>query len=153
MRLGVAVIAMAVALLVAGGTATAVPSGNGGNAQLKREKAALTAKVAKLKKQVVHLSGQLKTANMQLQTTQAALAQAKTDLQTAQNGNTTLQQQLAAAQTGVPGAISTMSPLDVWNNVLPAITRLMNSNGVRWQTSAYNSSDYKTIEYVWCGFC
>ena len=69
------------------------------------------------------------------------------------HANTTLQQQLTAAQTGVPGTISTMAPLDVWNNVLPAITRLMNSSGARWQVSAYDSSDYDTIEYVWCGFC
>lgn len=150
MRLGVAAVAAAVVLLAAGGTATA---GSGGNAKLKRENAVLTAKVAKLKKQVTYVSGQLKTANAKLESTQTTLDQANTDLQTAKDANATLQQQLTAAQTGVPGTISTMAPLDVWNNVLPAITRVMNSNGAKWSVNIYNSSDYDTIEYVWCGFC
>ena len=149
MRLGVAAVAAAVVLLVAGGTAAA---GSGGNARLKHENAVLAAKVAKLKKQAAYVSGQLKTANTTLGR-QTTLDQANTDLQTAKDANTTLQQQLTAAQTGVPGTISTMAPLDVWNNVLPAVTRVMNSSGAKWSVNIYNSSDYDTIEYVWCGFC
>jgi hypothetical protein len=133
-----AIVVLAVIALVGAWPASAAgPSGR--IASLERQNAALTQKVAKL-------TQALNGANNQLTTAQNAVAAAL-------NLEQTYKAQVAADQQGVATTIVGMSPVDIWNSVFPAMIKVFNANGPRFQVSTFDQGNYKTVEIDYCGFC
>ena len=64
----------------------------------------------------------------------------------------TARQQLATAQSGVAGALSTMTPEQIWPLLADPIARLYNTP--RWSNSYFSSGpDYATWSFTRCDFC
>lgn len=95
--------------------------------RLQREKASLTAERDDARAQATDLTGQVATLT---------------------NERDTARQQLATAQRGIGGLISTMAPVDIWNLAFPAVAAVFRSD--RWHTSYYSLGSYT---FTCCGFC
>ena len=92
--------------------------------QLQRQNATLRRQVTSLRDQVKTLTSQRNTARLQL----------------------------AHAQQGVVGALSTMLPDQIWPLFASPIANAFST--ARWSKSYYsNGSDYESWSFTRCGFC
>ena len=71
---------------------------------------------------------------------------------TAREERDTARTELSTAQSGVAGAILTMTPEQAWQLLGGSLNYVL-SAPPRWSTSHYVSGDYETWTFTSCGFC
>ena len=104
---------------------------------LKSQVRALKSKNATLTRQRNALTDQVNTLNGQISTLTGERDAARS--------------QLAQAQTGVAGALSTMGPDQIWPLFgTPIAGKFVTA---RWSYNYYTSGDYRSWSFTYCGFC
>lgn len=104
---------------------------------LKRANASLARQVRALRRERANLGAQVGTLTTERD-------QALTDLNATRG-------QLVTAQSGTAGAVSTMTPDRIWNEIFPAVRGRYSTS--RWSTSYYSSGEYRSYSFTYCGFC
>jgi septal ring factor EnvC (AmiA/AmiB activator) len=124
------------------------------NAALKSQVATLTQQRDAAQAQVASVTQERDAARLQAANLQNQLTSVTNERDGLRIQVTSLNQALAQAQQGVMGAMMSMGPLAVFNNVLPQLRAYYLANAPKFDSSYFSSgSDYASYTFTWCGFC
>jgi septal ring factor EnvC (AmiA/AmiB activator) len=140
-------VVLALALVVAAPVSAATP-----NTVLKSQLRAQKAKVAKLKSQLADAKSTITTLNGQVVTLTTTFAQAQADLatRTAERdaANTSLAAQTALTGQAAAGAITGLSPDQLWGVIGAIYAAFPNASGCGFSKSYYASAPYFNYSFT-----
>lgn len=120
-------------------------------AALKRENTALRAQVKRLKTDLTRARTAAADALTRADQAAARVSGLESQVATLTTERDTARNALTAAQSGISGAISTLSQPAVWALLRSAIAPKFNTS--TYQQSYYASTDYFVWTFTLCGFC